>query len=64
MLRVFPSLTDSGRWRASFDTNFRLEFVEDLFWNLDFYASYDSDPISIEGSTSDYGITSSLGYKF
>jgi hypothetical protein len=64
MLRVFPSITESGRWRAAFVTDFRLEFVKDLFWILDFYASYDSDPISIEGSSSDYGITSSLGYKF
>jgi hypothetical protein len=64
MLRVFPSLTDPGRWRATFDTNFRLEFVEDLFWDLDFYASYDSDPISTDASSSDYGIISSLGYKF
>lgn len=63
-LRVFPSLTDAGRWRAVFDTDFRLELVADLFWKLDVYASYDSDPISAEASSSDYGITSSLGYKF
>jgi hypothetical protein len=64
VLRVFPSLTESGRWRATFDTDFRLELVTDLFWKLYVYASYDSEPISIEGSSSDYGINSSLGYKF
>jgi hypothetical protein len=63
-LRVFPSLTDAGRWRATFDTDFRLELVSDLFWKLTFYASYDSDPLSTEGASSDYGATSSLGYKF
>jgi hypothetical protein len=63
-LRVFPSLTDAGRWRATFDTDFRLELVSDLFWKLTFYASYDSDPLSSEGASSDYGATSSLGYKF
>jgi hypothetical protein len=62
--RVFPSLTDAGRWRATFDTDFRLELVSDLFWKLAFYASYDSDPLSVEGASSDYGVTSSLGYKF
>ncbi len=63
-LVVFPSLTDFGRWRANFNTDFRLELVKDLFWVLDFYASLDSDPISTQASNSDYGITSSLAYKF
>jgi hypothetical protein len=65
-LRVFPSLTDSGRWRATFDLDFRFELVKDFYWRLNFYSSYDSDPISEEAatSTSDYGVTSSLGYKF
>ena len=63
-LRVFPSITDWGRWRASFDTNFKWELVSDLFWVLDFYASFDSAPISPEAATSDYGVTSSLGYNF
>ncbi|NCF63775.1 MAG: DUF481 domain-containing protein, partial [Gammaproteobacteria bacterium] len=63
-LLVFPSITNFGRWRADFNTDFRLEFVDDLFWVLDFYANYDSDPISTNASNSDYGITSSLAYKF
>ena len=63
-LRVFPSITDAGRWRATFDTDFRLELVADFFWKLYVYASYDSDPISAEGSSSDYGINTSLGYTY
>lgn len=63
-LRVFPNVSDIGRWRATLDTDLRWELVSDLFWKLTFYASYDSDPISEEGASSDYGITSSLGYKF
>jgi hypothetical protein len=63
-LSVFPSLTDWGRWRVTFDTDFRLELFSDLFWKLKFYASYDSDPLSLEGASSDYGIYSSLDYKF
>jgi hypothetical protein len=38
--------------------------VEDLFWKLDFYLTYDSDPISQEGASSDYGVTSAVAYKF
>ena len=63
-LMVFPSITDFGRWRANFTTDFRLEFFDDLFWVLDFYATYDSQPISTNASNSDYGITSSIAYKF
>jgi len=63
-LTIFPSLTDFGRWRVNLTNEFKLEFVEDLFWIMDIYANYDSDPISFEGSSSDYGVTSSLGYKF
>jgi hypothetical protein len=63
-LTVFPSITDFGRWRANFSTDFRFELVEDLFWKLDFYLTYDSDPISQEGASSDYGVTSAVAYKF
>lgn len=63
-LTVFPSITDWGRWRAKFDTNFKWELVSDLYWSIDVYANYDSAPISPGAATSDYGVTSSLGYKF
>jgi hypothetical protein len=63
-LVVFPSITDFGRWRADFVTDFRLEFVDDLFWVMEVYANYDSDPISTKASNSDYGVVSSLAYKF
>ena len=63
-LVVFPSVTDFGRYRANFDTVFRLEFISDLFWKLDFYLAYDSEPISTKASSIDYGVTSSLEYKF
>jgi hypothetical protein len=61
---VFPGLTDWGRWRASFKTNFKLEIVNDLYWNMDFFANYDNKPISIDAARSDYGVITSLGYKF
>lgn len=63
-LMVFPGLTDWGRWRANFDTNFRLELFSDLFWVLSGYASFDNKPISDEAAKSDYGATSSISYKF
>jgi hypothetical protein len=63
-LLIFPSLTDFGRVRATFGTDYRLELFADFFWVMDFYLNYDSDPISANASHSDYGIISSLAYKF
>ncbi len=64
MLTVFPSLTDLGRWRADFNTDFYLEFYEDFFWTFRIFATYDSDPIAESASSSDYGVSSSLAYEF
>jgi len=61
---VFPSITDFGRWRADFSTDFSFEIVNDFFWKLELYANYDSAPISQDGASSDYGVTSSIAYKF
>jgi hypothetical protein len=62
--RVFPSITDFGRWRANLNSDFRLELVSDLFWKLGVYFDYDSAPISSDAATSDYGIVSGISYKF
>lgn len=61
---IFPGITDFGRWRTTFNADLRIEIIKDFSWRLDFYATYDSDPLSLEGSSNDYGITSSLAYKF
>ena len=61
---VFPSITESGRLRAEADVNSRVELVEDLFFELSFYGSYDSDADPSAASNSDYGVVTSLGYSF
>jgi hypothetical protein len=62
-LYAYPSLTESGRVRGSLDVSLRREIISDLFFDLSLYDSYDSDPPS-EGEKNDYGIVTSLGYKF
>jgi hypothetical protein len=62
-LYAYPSLTESGRVRGSLDVSLRREIINDLFFDLSLYDSYDSDPPS-EGEKNDYGIVTSLGYKF
>lgn len=63
-LKAFPSITDTGRTRAQLDLSLRWEVITDLFWDLSYYNSYDSDPPSASQSTSDYGIVTSIGYSF
>lgn len=60
---VYPSLTESGRHRGNLDVSLRREIISDLFFDISFYESYDSDPPS-GGETTDYGFVTSLGYKF
>ena len=56
--------TDSGRLRTQLDVNLRWELINDLFWDLNYYNTYDSDPPSGAESTSDYGIVTSIGWSF
>ena len=63
-LEIIPSLTESGRVRVEFDTNLKWEIIGDLFWQLEFYNSYDSQSQSDTGSSSDHGIITSVAYEF
>ncbi|KAA9129849.1 DUF481 domain-containing protein [Marinihelvus fidelis] len=63
-LLVYPSLTDFGRWRADFTSTFKLEIVSDLYWSMQAYLNYDSDPLSQDAETTDYGLTSSVGWTY
>lgn len=63
-LQVFPNLSDTGRVRAEMDVRFKWEIVSDLFWQLSFYNSYDSDPAKVDAENNDYGINTSLGWEF
>jgi len=60
---LYPSITESGRHRGNLDVSLRREIISDLFFDLSFYESYDSDPPS-GGETTDYGFVTSVGYKF
>lgn len=61
---LLPSLTQSGRYRAEGDLRARYEFVDDLYFELKLYGSYDSEPPLADTEQSDYGLTTSLGYSF
>jgi len=61
---LFPSLTESGRYRTDSSVSLRREIVSDFFLDLSFYYTYDSDPPDALAETSDYGVVTSLGYSF
>jgi hypothetical protein len=63
-LTLYPSITDSGRTRAQLDISLRWEVIKNLFWDLKYYNTYDSDPPSGSLSTNDTGIVTSLGWSF
>jgi hypothetical protein len=62
-LSVYPSITDWGRVRFDLRSTFKLEFFKDLFWALEFYGNYDTDPITEDAEQYDYGIVTSLGWS-
>ncbi|WP_129645170.1 DUF481 domain-containing protein [Peristeroidobacter agariperforans] len=61
---LFPSLTDSGRYRTNLNLSLRRELVKDFYLDLSFYHAYDSEPPDANAENSDYGLTTSLGYSF
>ena len=60
---VWPSLSDPGRVRLGLNSNFRVELVKNLFWNLNVYENFDSRP-QVNANRNDLGITNSFGWTF
>lgn len=63
-LTIYPVLSDWGRVRSDVDITLKWELVSDLSWTLQFYGSYDNEPQAADGSTSDFGFVTGLGYSF
>lgn len=60
---VFPSLTESGRFRTDMRTTFKLDFPRDLFWSAEVYYQSDNKPPNENAVKSDWGITTSFGWS-
>jgi hypothetical protein len=61
---LYPSLTESGRYRTDTSVSLRREIVSDFYLDLTLYQSYDTDPPDELAEKSDYGLITSLGYSF
>jgi hypothetical protein len=60
----YYSLTISKRFRFEYDLSAKFEIVKDLYFNLTIYDSYDSKPFTGESAKNDWGVITSLEYKF
>jgi hypothetical protein len=63
-LQFFPNLTTWGRYRVDFNINFDYELYKDFFLGLSFFDNYDSKPPVADAEKNDFGVTTSIGYKF
>lgn len=62
---LYPSFTESGRYRGAFDVTLRKELVTDFYIDLTAYYDYDNKPPdTTKTTTSDYGVMTSLSYTF
>ena len=59
---VFPSLTNSGRVRGQADISLKWELIEDLFWEVSGWGTYDNEAES--DKQYDYGISTGVGWTY
>jgi hypothetical protein len=60
----YYSLTIHNRFRFEYDLSAKFELIKDLFFNLTIYDAFDSKPFSGESAKNDWGVVTSLEYKF
>jgi len=61
---VFPSLTVKNRYRTDLDIKLKIEVFKDFYFGVTFYHNLDTKPPESAISSSDWGITTSIGYSF
>lgn len=61
-LRLYPGITESGRYRADADIVLAWEIIEDLNFNITAFGNFDSET-SEDGDDYDYGITTGIEWE-
>lgn len=59
---LYPSLTESGRWRTDFNLDIKYDLPLDFFLNIGFSLNYDNQPIQT-GVETDYIFQTTLGWS-
>ena len=64
-LLVYPSLTESNRWRSDFniDTKYDIPLVDDFYVKLGFTLNYDNQPVE-GGVETDYIFHTGFGWEW
>ena len=63
-LLVIPSITESGRIRANLDASLSWKIIGDLRWLIEIYTTYDNKPQTEGAENTDYGLNTSVSYRF
>jgi hypothetical protein len=63
-LRILPSLTDFGRVRIEFESRLQYEIFTDIYWGLGIFENYDSRPPGERAIKYDFGINTTINWKF
>ena len=63
-IAYIPSFSISGRYRVATDASVRIELLSDFFLKFTFYQTFDNDPVAEAASNDDYGVTTTISYKF
>lgn len=61
---IYPSFSSWGRIRANYEIEGSIEIWPDFVYKLTYYYNYDSQPATEGAQKKDWGITTSIGYKF
>jgi len=62
-ITVFPSLTETGRWRGTGNVSLKWEIISNLFLRLQFLGDFDNRS-GVDGqSKTDYNVSTSIGYS-
>ncbi len=61
---VYPSLTESGRVRGDLDMRLRWELYSDLYWDFSGWITYDNQSNNATDNTTDYALTTGIGWTF
>jgi len=62
--RLWPSLSEAGRFRIDGNVKVKIELFKDLFVSFSFFDNYDRKNPTTSSPLNDYGVTMSLGYSF
>lgn len=62
-LNAYPGLSDWGRLRFNYNINLDWEIINNFYWDLSFYYSFDNREVN-NTTSNDYGINTTFKYKF